>query len=69
MGRRKKTYREIDKQYRRLSCENSRWLRKKETPENFDKARLREERLYNGFLSACRHHLTKDDVREIERMK
>lgn len=51
------TYDELDKRYQRLSVENTRRARKKDTAEAYEMARSREELIRRAFFADCRRYL------------
>ena len=50
-------YEELDRRYQRLSAENTRRARKKNTDEAYEKARRREEWIRRAFFADCRRYL------------
>lgn len=50
-------YEELGRRYQRLSAENTRRARKRDTDETYEKARRREEWILKAFFADCRRYL------------
>lgn len=53
------TYDEIDRRYQRLSAENTRRARRRDTEEAYERARSREMLIRKAFFADCRRYLVK----------
>lgn len=53
-------YEELDRRYQRLSVENTRRARKKNTDEAYERAQSREELIRRAFFADCKKYLNED---------
>lgn len=54
------TYIELDRRYQKISAENTRRARKKDTAEAYRKAQEREQLIRRTFFADCKRYLNED---------